>query len=213
MKAAARVLLGVALAVAAGADGAEHTEEQIRRKGMEIMEEGRQVHGHWVHVHRAKEITHMEDHIGPNGLAFLGFFVGEHVYKEHADDPDQASRHQADDDLWVEFKRLAEDQSWIEKLGMGHKQWTFAYSHDRKLADEYGCAQDNKGKFWDHVCIIAYKTSRTGKTTFMHPVTRMTPEAHEHMANYVAFRHKPEHLLPQLQKIVKVTVRDPKEEL
>ena len=92
-----------------------YTEHEIRQKGLEIMEDSRTQQGHWVHALRASDIEFMENHMGPNGLAFLGFFVGEHVYKEHHSDPHESTRHQENDDLWVEFKRLANDQSWIEK--------------------------------------------------------------------------------------------------
>ena len=206
-------LLAFALAALvnpACADDYQYTDEDVQREGLKIMEESRQDGGHWVHALEQADLAHMENHIGPNGLAFAGFFVGKHVYKEHNGNPRESTRMQAKDDLFLEYKRLAKDQRWIAKLGMGHKTWTFAYSHDAKLAKEVGCGGDNVGAYWDHMCIVVYKTSRTGKTTFMHPSTRLTPEAHEHAhkQEYGGYRHKPEDILPHLQKIIKAQVKD-----
>ena len=82
-------------------------------------------------------------------------------------------------------------------------------------AEEVGCGGDNVGANWDHMCIVVYKTSRTGQTTFMHPSTRLTPEAHEHAhkQEYGGYRQKPADILPHLQKIVKAQVKDAQEEL
>ena len=49
--------------------GAAHTQEEIERKGREIMEEYRRDRGHWIFLNSQGMVDHMVDHIGANGLA------------------------------------------------------------------------------------------------------------------------------------------------
>ena len=116
-------LLAFALAVLvnpACADDYQYTDEDVQREGLKIMEETRQDGGHWVHALEQADLAHMENHIGPNGLAFAGFFVGEHVYKEHNGDPRESTRMQGKDDLFLEWPvtvQIAVGQT--DKKGLG----------------------------------------------------------------------------------------------
>ena len=134
-----------------------HTQEEIDRKGAEVMEEYRRDRGHWIHLSDMSHIDHMVDHIGKNGLAIGGFFITKDKYSSKM--PGDAEQN--GDPLWVAFKKLAKDQSWLADLGMGHKTWTFGYGHDKAVANEAGC-EDVGTYTWDHVCIVVWKTSADG---------------------------------------------------
>ena len=62
--------------------GAAHTQEEIERKGREIMEEYRRDRGHWIFLNSQGMVDHMVDHIGANGLAFAGFFISKKHYRD-----------------------------------------------------------------------------------------------------------------------------------
>jgi hypothetical protein len=64
-----------ALVLAAAAAASAHTQEEINRKGAEVMEEYRRDRGHWVSLTDIGMVNHMVDHIGANGMAVAGFFV------------------------------------------------------------------------------------------------------------------------------------------
>ena len=70
------VFATLALAALASA----HTQEEINRKGAEVMEEYRRDRGHWIHLSDMSHIDHMVDHIGKNGLAIGGFFITKDKY-------------------------------------------------------------------------------------------------------------------------------------
>ena len=57
------------------APSAAHTQEEINRKGAEVMEEYRRDRGHWVSLTDIGMVNHMVDHIGGNGMAVAGFFI------------------------------------------------------------------------------------------------------------------------------------------
>ena len=105
--------------------GAAHTQEEIERKGREIMEEYRRDRGHWIFLNSQGMVDHMVDHIGANGLAFAGFFIS----KKHYRDAEPGEETQMKDPLFVEFKKMAKDQSWLDECcaGMSHKTWTFGF--------------------------------------------------------------------------------------
>jgi hypothetical protein len=153
---------------------AAHTQEEIERKGREIMEEYRRDRGHWIFANSQGMVDHMVDHIGANGLAIAGFFISKKVYRDA--EPGEATQDR--DPLFVEFKKMAKDQSWLDSCcpGLGHKTWTFAYGHDKKIAQETGC--DDIGTWlWEHACIVVWKTSADGS----HLQTRHTVHfGHDH---------------------------------
>jgi hypothetical protein len=152
MKAAFLALALVAVATA-------HTQEEIERKGREVMEEYRRDRGHWIFLNSQGMVDHMVDHMGANGLAVAGFFIS----KKHYRDAEPGEETQMKDPLFAEFKSLAKDQSWLDECcpGMSHKTWTFGYGHDKKIAQESGC--DDIGTWlWEHSCVIVWKTSMDG---------------------------------------------------
>ena len=61
---------------------AAHTQEEIERKGREVMEEYRKDRGHWIFLNSQGMVDHMVDHIGANGLAFAGFFISKKHYRD-----------------------------------------------------------------------------------------------------------------------------------
>ena len=157
MKAAAvlaLVLASVGVAPAAGVQG------EVESKGRAVMEEYRADRGHWVYLNTPDMVDHMVGHLGPNGVAFAGFFITTAVY---GNEQEPGEELQARDPLLSEFKALAEDQSWLDECcpGMSRKTWTFGYGHDKNIAQEVGC--DDIGTWlWHHACIIAWKTSPDG---------------------------------------------------
>ena len=80
-----------------------HSDYAIAEKGAEILEQGRQERGHWLHVLEQDGIDFMVDHIGAGGIAVAGLFVGE-IYK--GKDARDSTRHSHEDDLYLVFKRL-----------------------------------------------------------------------------------------------------------
>ena len=48
-----------------------HTQEEINKKGAEVMEEYRKDRGHWVSLTDSGMVDHMVDHIGVSVLAWL----------------------------------------------------------------------------------------------------------------------------------------------
>ena len=133
--------------------------------------------------------------------------MGKHSYHEHDGDADNSSRHQHKDDLFMTYQRLAAEQSWMRTAGFGNKKWTFAWSHDKKLANLMGCGP----AVWDHMCLIMWKTSPSGKTTFQKPATRLTDEAHRKMHD--GFRHKTGDIKAHLLRIMDIPVKDGHNEL
>ena len=139
--------------------GAAHTQEEIERKGREIMEEYRRDRGHWIFLNSQGMVDHMVDHIGARGIAVAGFFIS----KKHYRDAEPGEETQNRDPLFVEFKKMAKDQSWLDECcaGMSHKTWTFGFGHDKKIAQETGC--DDIGTWlWEHACVVVWKTSADG---------------------------------------------------
>ena len=67
------------------------------------------------------------------------------------------------DPLFVAYKKLAKDQSWLAgaNAGIGHKTWTFGYGHKRAIAEEAGCMGVGTWE-WNHACVIVWKTSADG---------------------------------------------------
>merc|ERR1712100_459797 len=99
-----------------------------------------------------------------NGLAVAGVFVNpSHHHYGHADPNDYSA---GSDPLFLKFKAMAADQTWLKEIGgPHHKKWTFAFNHDRQLANAAGCeyGPDYPGREnWRHVCIIVTKTSEDG---------------------------------------------------
>jgi len=176
----------IALVLSALAAANAHSQEEIDRKGAEIMEEYRTQRGTWVHALTQHDIDFMVDHIGSDGIAVAGFFVGPH-YK--ASGPRFADRHQHTDDLFLVYKRLAEDQSWLKDAMNMHKTYTFAFSHDRELADDNGCGGDGLANRWDHVCLVVWKTSKSGQSIKTFPATALTEEGKQKM--HEGYRHHP----------------------
>ena len=179
-----------------------HSEYAIAEKGAEILEEARQERGHWLHILEQDDIDFMVDHIGAGGIAVAGFFVGK-IYKD--EDPRDSTRHSHEDDLYLVFKRLAENQGWLPE-DFRHKKWTFAFSHDRALADLNGCGGDGLAAKWDHVCIIVWKTSNTGRNIKTFPVTGLSGEGIRKM--HEGYRAKPEDVKAAIYDRVGRTVVD-----
>jgi len=75
MKATFAVLALAAVATA-------HTQEEIERKGREVMEEYRRDRGHWIFLNSQGMVDHMVDHMGANGLAVAGFFISKKHYRD-----------------------------------------------------------------------------------------------------------------------------------
>ena len=73
-------------------------DEQQQRAGRIRMEQVRHERGHFIHVLRPADVTFISDHVGPDGFAAIGFFVGD-LYKE--EQPLEAARHQNDDELFL----------------------------------------------------------------------------------------------------------------
>merc|ERR1712216_3526 len=148
---------GLILLVLVSASLSDVTQEEIDRKGAEIMEEYRRDSGHWIHLGDKETIDHMTDNIGANGIAVGGFFISQGKYSSLM----PGEEEQNADPLFVAFKELGTNQGWLADLGMGHKTWTFGYAHDKALATEAGC-EDLGENLFDHVCIIIWKTSPNG---------------------------------------------------
>jgi hypothetical protein len=110
-----------------------------------------------------RPLTPLAPPLDPPPLAALaappspGFFVSKDKYTNK----EPGEEEQNGDPLWVAFKELAKDQSWMSDLGMGHKTWTFGYGHDKTVANEAGC-EDVGTYTWDHACIVVWKTSPDG---------------------------------------------------
>jgi len=140
-----------------------HTQEEINRKGAEVMEEYRTDRGHWVSLTDSGMVDHMVDHIGANGFAVAGFFLTKHQGGKksayHHDMPGE--EEQESDEIFRAYKKMAKDQSWLSDLGLGHKTWTFGYGHMKDVAEQAGCSGVGT-RPWDHVCIIVWKTSADG---------------------------------------------------
>ena len=130
--------------------------------------------------------------------------MGKHSYHEHDGDADNSSRHQHKDDLFMTYQRLAAEQSWMRTAGFGNKKWTFAWSHDKKLANLMGCGP----AVWDHMCLIMWKTSPSGTVTFQKPSTRLSEEGHREAHN--GYRQKPEDIKAHILNILDHKVRDDK---
>ena len=87
------------------------------------------------------------------------------------------------------FKGLAEDQSWLEDLlnfhpvsGLPKKTFTFGWSHSVKLAQDAGCGPfrgETKDGGWDHVCVVTWRSSKSGGTTLSSPGYRFSQEHHD----------------------------------
>ena len=115
---------------------AAHTQEEIERKGIEVMEEYRRDRGHWIFLNAINMVDHMTDHLGGNGLAVAGFFITKKFY---AGETGPGEETQMRDPLFKEFKSLAQSQGkWIPS-NLRHKTWTFGYSHDKEIAQNVGC--------------------------------------------------------------------------
>merc|ERR1711871_1507892 len=82
-------------------------------------------------------VNHMVDHIGANGMAVAGFFIHKDRYS--SDLPGEAEQEK--DPLFVAYKKLAKDQSWLSEVmpGLTHKTWTFGYGHKKAVAEAAGC--------------------------------------------------------------------------
>jgi hypothetical protein len=94
-------------------------------------------------------------------MAVAAFFISPGAYTSlHPGEVEQGR-----DPLFSQYKEMAQDQSWLEPLGLGHKTWTFAYGHDKALAKQIGC-DDIGTHTWDHACVIVWKTSADG--TYVH---------------------------------------------
>ena len=170
MKTAFCVLALAALASA-------HTQEEINRKGAEVMEEYRRDRGHWVSLSDSGMVNHMVDHIGANGMAVAGFFIHKDRYS--SDLPGEAE--QEGDPLFVAYKKLAKDQSWLTDVmpTLTHKTWTFGYGHRKNVAEEAGCTGVGTWE-WNHACIVVWKTSQDG--THMQ-TAHTTHFGHDHSKN------------------------------
>lgn len=132
-------------------------------RGRAIMEEYRRDMGHWLFLQDEIMVDHMVQHIGPNGMAVAGFFIDNAHYQDNS----PSKEEQAGDPLFAAFQQIAQNQSWTEKYGMGHKLWTFGYGHDRELATNVGCEDTGSWK-WQHACIVFWKTSPDGGTLGAH---------------------------------------------
>jgi hypothetical protein len=144
--------------------------------------------GVFLHVLGERDIAFVTDHVGPDGFAVIGFFVGD-TYKN--EDPSDATRHQSSDSLFQGYKELALDQSWLEsarvRVQAGWGEFTFGFSHDVALAKEAGCGAYRgltKDGGWDHVCIVTYRGSADGKTTLSSPGYRFSDEHHNKGMRY-----------------------------
>lgn len=142
-----------------------HTQEEINKKGAEVMEEYRKDRGHWVSLTDSGMVDHMVDHIGANGLAVAGFFltkgIGGHDNRPAYSNDMPGEGEQEEDPIFQAYKKMAKDQSWLADLGLGHKTWTFGYGHRKGVAEQAGC-EGVGTRPWDHVCIIVWKTSMDG---------------------------------------------------
>ena len=194
--------------VACASSATAHTQEEIDRKGAEIMEEYRQHRGTWVHAQTQHDIDFMVDHIGADSIAVAGFFVGPHYAASHKK---MADRHQHTDDLFLMYKRLAADQSWLKGAIHLRKHYTFAWSHDRELADDNGCGGDGLANRWNHVCLIVWKTSKTGGSIKTFPVTAITEEGRQKL--HEGYRHHPADLKLGIYERAGRTVLDDEMEL
>ena len=152
MKAAA-IIVALCLGLAAA-----HTQEEIERKGAEVMEEYRRDRGHWVFLNAVNMVDHMTDHLGKNGLAVAGFFITKKYYGGNVG-PGTAT--QARDPLFKEFKTMAEQQGKWLPANLRHKTWTFGYGHDKDIAMNVGC--DDIGTWeWNHACVVVWRSSTDG---------------------------------------------------
>ena len=142
---------------------AAHTQEEINRKGAEVMEEYRKDRGHWVSLTDSGMVDHMVDHIGANGFAVAGFFMTKHQdgKKVNYQNDMPGDEEQDSDEIFVAYKKMAKDQSWLADIGLGHKTWTFGYGHKKDVAEQAGCSGVGT-RSWDHVCVIVWKTSMDG---------------------------------------------------
>ena len=152
MKAAA-IIVALCVGLAAA-----HTQEEIERKGIEVMEEYRRDRGHWIFLNAINMVDHMTDHLGGNGLAVAGFFITKKFY---AGETGPGEETQMRDPLFKEFKSLAQSQGkWIPS-NLRHKTWTFGYGHDKEIAQQVGC--DDIGTWeWNHACVVVWRTSEDG---------------------------------------------------
>jgi hypothetical protein len=138
---------------------AAQTKEEIEARSAEILEEFRTNRGHWQRLNSINMVDHMADHLGKNGMAVAAFFIDETVYHDAEAGPET----QALDPLFVEYEKMAKDQSWLNDCcpGVGHKTWSFGYGHSKKVAMEAGC--DDIGTWeWKYACVVIFKSSPDG---------------------------------------------------
>jgi hypothetical protein len=43
------------------------------------------------------------------------------------------------DTIFVQYRNMAWEQQWLDDIGLGHKYWSFGYSHSKAVAEESGC--------------------------------------------------------------------------
>merc|ERR1712086_543463 len=93
-------------------------------------------------------------------MAVAAFFITKGNGERYTNDM-PGEEEQAEDTIFESYKKMAQDQEWLQDIGMGHKTWTFGYGHMKSVAEEAGC-QGVGTRAWDHVCVIVWKTSPDG---------------------------------------------------
>jgi len=134
-----------------------HSAEEIEARGREIMEEYRQDQGHWVDAHDIRVVEHTVDHVGADGLAVAAFFL--HPSRYASATPNTAE--QDADAGFAAYRKVAREQArWIGETGVdGGKTWTFAYGHDKAVAELAGC---ELGGADVHACLLMWRSSKDG---------------------------------------------------
>ena len=127
----------------------------------------------WQFIGSTNDVDTLVDSVGKDGLLVAGFFIHSDHYKSTLPKTDE----QEADELFKQFRKMSENQDWLEPLGLGDKTWPFAYSHDKAVAKAAGC--NDIGTYeWDNACIVVWKSNLEGELTVKHTVNFHPQDVH-----------------------------------
>ena len=144
----AAVLAAVACTLHADAEVAL-TRAHVEQKGIDLLEERRQLLGTFPRLTSEKTLDYMLTHIGQNGLFFAGVFP-----RDYHDSSDHFYHRK----VFQAWEALAKDQSFLAGFGAPGKQWVFGHTNDRAMGQSFGCPPTG----WNYACVLTWKTSVDG---------------------------------------------------